>query len=123
LSYTSLTTPTSIYDYDLQERSFKLLKQQEVLGEFNKADYSSERLMVRARDGKKVPVSVVYAKSTSIDGSAPLLLYGYGSYGHNVDPYFSSVRLSLLNRDLCSPLRTFEDPKPWAGNGMMTEGC
>ncbi|MBD81362.1 MAG: oligopeptidase B [Crocinitomicaceae bacterium] len=98
LSYTSLTTPSSVYDYDMESREFKLLKQQEVLGTFHKKDYLSERLNIKVRDGVEVPVSIVYHKEIKIDGSAPLLLYGYGSYGHNIDPYFSSVRLSLLDR-------------------------
>lgn len=75
-----------------------LLKEQEVLGEFNKDDYQSERIMVTVRDGKKVPVSIVYKKGFKKDGTQPLLLYAYGSYGNSIDPTFSSARLSLLNR-------------------------
>ena len=98
LAYTSLTTPGTHFDYDMNTREFTLLKEQEILGVFDKEDYKSERLMVKVRDGVKVPVSLVYHKNTNLDRTAPILLYGYGSYGHNIDPYFSSGRLSLLNR-------------------------
>lgn len=98
-SYASLTTPNSVYDYNMNDRSQELKKQQEVLGgKFSPDDYVSERIMVPARDGAMVPVSIVYKKGYNKDGNAPLLLYGYGSYGANMDPYFSSVRLSLLDR-------------------------
>lgn len=96
--YTSLTTPGSVYEHDLNTADDSLLKQQEVVGTFNREDYSSERIWAPARDGKKVPVSIVYRKGTKLDGSAPLLLYGYGSYGSSTDPTFSSARLSLLDR-------------------------
>jgi oligopeptidase B len=97
--YTSMTTPSSVYEHDLNGQGTDLLlKQQEVLGSFRVSDYSSERIWATARDGQKVPVSIVYRKGTTMDGSAPLLLYGYGSYGHSIDPAFSSARLSLLDR-------------------------
>jgi len=99
LGYTSLTTPNSVFDYDMQSRTFKLLKQQEVVdNNFNKDNYHSERLFIPARDGVEVPVSIVYKKGFNKDGKQPLLLYAYGSYGSSMDPYFSSVRLSLLDR-------------------------
>ena len=98
MAYTSLTTPSSVYDFDMNTKSKELLKQQEVVGDFNAEDYTSERIFVEARDGAKVPVSIVYKKGTAIDGTAPLLLYAYGSYGYSMDPYFSSSRLSLLDR-------------------------
>lgn len=97
LGYTSMTTPSCVYAFDMNERSFDLLKQQEVLGEFSEEEYESKRLFVEVRDGAKVPVSLVYKKD-KLQKAAPLLLYGYGSYGHSLDPYFSSIRLSLLNR-------------------------
>lgn len=97
--YTSMTTPSSVFEHDLDGMGMDvLLKQQEVLGSFSVSEYSSERIWATARDGVKVPVSIVYRKGTAIDGSAPLLLYGYGSYGHSIDPGFSSARLSLLDR-------------------------
>jgi oligopeptidase B len=98
LGYTSMTTPNSTFDYDMKTRKLTLLKETEVLGGFDSNNYKSERFFVTARDGQKVPVSLVYRKDTKLDGSAPLLLYGYGSYGSSMDPYFSSVRLSLLDR-------------------------
>lgn len=98
IGYTSLTTPNTTYDYNMKTREFNLLKQQEVLGGYNPKEYQSERIYVKARDGVKVPVSIVYRKGFKKDGSQPLLLYGYGSYGASMEPYFSSVRLSLLDR-------------------------
>ncbi|MEN0006167.1 MAG: prolyl oligopeptidase family serine peptidase, partial [Bacteroidota bacterium] len=98
LGYTSMTTPNSTFDYDMETKAFTLLKEQEVVGDFNKEDYQSERFFVEVRDGEKVPVSMVYKKGFKKDGTQPVLLYGYGSYGATMDPYFSSVRLSLLDR-------------------------
>lgn len=98
IGYTSMTTPSTIYDYDMEGKTFEMLKQQEVVGGFNPDEYQSERLMVKARDGAEVPVSMVYRKGLKKDGTQPLLLYGYGSYGSSMEPYFSSVRLSLLDR-------------------------
>ncbi|MGF7139368.1 S9 family peptidase [Roseimarinus sediminis] len=97
-SYSSLTTPTSVYDYNMEERSRELKKQQEVVGGHNPAAYVTERLTIESRDGKQIPLSLVYQKGTKLDGKAPLLLYAYGSYGSTIDPYFSSTRLSLLKR-------------------------
>ncbi|MFC3812327.1 S9 family peptidase [Lacihabitans lacunae] len=96
--YTSLTTPNSTFDYNMDTREKVLKKEQEILGGFNKSNYKSERFFVTARDGAKVPVSLVYHKNTKIDGSAPLLQYAYGSYGASMDATFSSTRLSLLDR-------------------------
>jgi oligopeptidase B len=96
--YTSLTTPNSIYDYDMDTREKELLKQDEVLGGFDPANYVSERRFATARDGARVPVSIVYRKGTEKNGDNPLLLYAYGSYGASRDATFSSPRLSLLDR-------------------------
>lgn len=97
--YTSLTQPSSTFEYDMRDRTTILLKQQEVLEEnFASTNYISERVWATARDGKKVPISLVYHKDTIKSEETPLLLYGYGSYGHTVDASFSNVRLSLLNR-------------------------
>ncbi len=98
VGFTSMTTPNSVYDYDVNSKKLTLLKQQEVIGDFDPANYTSERINIPARDGKMVPLSVVRHKDTPLDGTAPLLLYAYGSYGNSMDPYFSSVRLSLLDR-------------------------
>jgi oligopeptidase B len=97
--YTSLTKPSSTYEYDMKEKTTILLKEQEVLGgKFLKEKYTSERIWAPARDGKQVPISLVYHKDTVKSENTPLLLYGYGSYGHTVDASFSSTRLSLLDR-------------------------
>ncbi len=97
-SYESMTTPPSVFDYDMTTREKTLRKQDKVLGGFDAADYRAERLWAEARDGVSVPVSVVYPKDFPKDGSGPLLLYGYGSYGASIDPGFSPSRLSLLDR-------------------------
>ncbi len=97
--YQSPTTPETTYDYDMASRERTLLKQEAVLGGFSSAAYRAERLWAPARDGERVPVSLVYRKDLfQKDGTNPLLLYGYGSYGHSIDPGFSSTRLSLLDR-------------------------
>jgi len=97
-NYQSLVTPSSVFDYDMDSRKATLLKETEVPGGFDKKNYKSERLFATAKDGTKIPLSVVYRKETKLDGSAPLLLYGYGSYGYSIAPTFSSNRLSLLDR-------------------------
>ncbi|WP_018617950.1 S9 family peptidase [Spirosoma luteum] len=97
-SYSSLTTPNSTFDYNMDTKEKTLKKQQDVLGGFDKNNYVSERVYATARDGVQVPVSLVYRKGTKKDGAAPLLQYAYGSYGYSMDPGFSSTRLSLLDR-------------------------
>ncbi len=97
-SYTSLTTPNSVYDYDVSTKNKTLKKQQEVVGGYNSKDYTTERIYATANDGTKIPISLVYKKGFKKDGNAPLLLYAYGSYGYSSDAYFSSTTLSLLNR-------------------------
>ena len=98
--YTSLTTPRSVYDFNMQTKERTLLKQKQVLGEeFDTDNYVSERIFATSRDGKtQIPISLVYRKGLQKNGENPLLLNGYGSYGNSSDPYFSSVRLSLLDR-------------------------
>ena len=96
--YTSLTTPYSVFDYDMATRTKTLRKEDPVLGGFDKHNYVTERLWASARDGVRVPVSVVYRKGFKPDGTAPLLLYAYGSYGYSMDARFNSSRLSLLDR-------------------------
>ncbi len=97
-AYTSLTTPNSVYDYNMATKEKKLMKEQPVLGGFDKNDYVTERVYATAKDSTKVPISLVYKKGMKKDGSSPLLLYGYGSYGASMDANFNSARLSLLNR-------------------------
>ena len=99
-AYQSFVTPSSVYDYDMDTRQATLLKQQEVLGGYDPTQYESERVWAVARDGTRVPVSLVYRKGTPRDGSAPMLLGGYGSYGASSNVSFSSNRLSLLDRGL-----------------------
>ena len=96
--YNSLVTPFSTFDYDMNTGKSTLLKQTEVPGGFDRTNYKSERVFATAPDGTKVPMSMVYRKGVKMDGSAPLLLYGYGSYGASIPPTFSSTRLSLLDR-------------------------
>lgn len=96
--YTSLTTPESEFDYNMASREKVLLKQQEVVGGYNKENYVTERLLAPAGDGNAVPVSIVYKKGFRKDGTQPLLLTGYGAYGISSDPYFSTTRLTLLDR-------------------------
>ncbi|MDW3192041.1 MAG: S9 family peptidase [Cytophagales bacterium] len=96
--YSSLTTPISTYDYDMETQDRELKKQQEIVGGHNSEEYDTERFFVTARDGAEVPVSLVYKKGMVKNGNAPLLLYSYGSYGSSTDPWFSSINLSLLNR-------------------------
>ncbi len=97
--YSSLTTPHSIYEYDFSRRSRKLLKMEEVLGNFDPADYQSRRIQALASDGREIPISLVFRRELLTPESGnPLLLYGYGSYGYSSDPYFNSPILSLLDR-------------------------
>jgi len=97
--YNSMTTPSSVIDFNMRTKEKEIKKEQEVLGgTFNKENYRSERIWTTARDGVKIPMSVVYHKDTKLDGNSPLLQYAYGSYGHTLDPNFSTIRLSLLDR-------------------------
>jgi oligopeptidase B len=98
-AYNSMTTPSSVIDFNMQTKEKVVKKEQEVLGgKFNKENYKSERIWATARDGVKVPMSLVYHKDTEINTKTPILQYAYGSYGSTIDPYFSTVRLSLLDR-------------------------
>lgn len=98
-NYNSLTTPSSVIDFNMETHEKDVKKETEVLGgKFNKDNYESKRIWATAADGTKIPVSMVYRKGMKLNGENPLLLYAYGSYGATIDPYFSSVRLSLLDR-------------------------
>lgn len=123
LGYTSLTTPNSVFDYNMQTREMQLLKEQEIVGGYNKTQYQSERLFATAKDGTKVPISLVYKKGFKKEGSQPLLLYAYGSYGHSMDPYFSSIRLSLLDRGFAFAIAHIrggeEMGRHWYENGKL----
>lgn len=96
--YTSLVTPFSVFDYDMDAHTRELRKQSEVVGGYDASQYVSERIFAAAPDGARVPISLVYRKGFTRDGQSPALLYGYGAYGSSIDPGFSSDRLSLLDR-------------------------
>ena len=121
--YESFITPRSVFDYDVTTRERVLRKQQPVLGGYDSTQYVSERLHATAADGTRVPVSVVYRRDTPRDGSAPLLLYGYGSYGISVPVTFSSNRLSLLDRGVIYAIAHIrgggELGKPWHDAGRL----
>ncbi len=122
--YNSLTTPTSVIEFNMRTQAFKILKEQEVLGgEFDKNNYNSERVWAIANDGTKIPISLIYRKGIKMDGSQPLLQYGYGSYGHTIDPYFSTTRLSLLDRGFIYAIAHVRGSeylgRPWYDNGKL----
>ena len=98
--YSSMITPQSTYDFDFKTRQSKLIKQQEIPSGYDKAQYETSRVWATARDGVKVPVSIMWKKGTKLDGKAPMLLYAYGSYGASMTPNFSSSRLSLVDRGM-----------------------
>jgi oligopeptidase B len=122
-SYQSLVTPPSVFDYDTATATSTLLKRQEVPGGYDPAQYVSERLWATARDGVKVPLSIVYKKGFERNGKAPLLLYGYGSYGFATPATFSSSRLSLLDRGMAYAIAHIrggnEMGEQWREDGML----
>ena len=98
-SYNSLTTPSSVIDFNFKTKNRSIKKEQAVVDpSFNKENYTSERIWAKGRDGEKIPISIIFKKSLKRNGDNPLLIYAYGSYGSTIDPYFSSIRLSLLDR-------------------------
>jgi len=97
-NYMSLVTPSSVFDYDMEAKTRELKKQEEVLGGYDPSQYQSERIFATADDGTQIPISLVYKKGMKRDGNNPLYLYGYGSYGASMDPFFNSNRLTLLDR-------------------------
>lgn len=121
--YTSLITPSSVFEYDMNNHNKTLLKQQVVIGGYDASMYVTERRHAIARDGVSVPISIVYKKGVKLNGTAPLLQYAYGSYGASMDPSFSSNRLSLLNRGFIYALvhvRGGEEMgRPWYEDGKM----
>jgi oligopeptidase B len=121
--YESFITPRSVFDYDLRTGQRILRKQQPVLGGYDSSQFVSERLHASASDGTQIPLSIVYRRDTPRDGSAPLLLYGYGSYGISIPVSFNSNRLSLLNRGLIYAIAHIrgggELGKPWHDAGRM----
>ena len=99
-NYSSMITPVSTYEYNFKTNKSELIKQQEIPSGYDKSKYETARVWTTARDGVKVPVSVVMKKGTKLDGSAPMLLYAYGSYGYSMTPNFSTARLSLVDRGM-----------------------
>ena len=97
-AYLSLTTPKTIFDFDLKNRTSKIVKMQEIPGGYNKDDYKTERIFAKSYDGTQIPITLVYKKGLVLDGNNPTLIYGYGAYGATIDPKFSSKRISLLDR-------------------------
>lgn len=123
IGYTSMTTPSSVIDFNMKNKTSEVKKVQPVLGNFNKDDYETKRIWVTARDGVKVPVSIVYRKDLKIGPDTPLLQYGYGSYGINMDVYFSIPRLSLLDRGFIYAIAHIrggqELGRPWYEDGKL----
>lgn len=124
IDYSSLNTPNTVYQFDLKTGQRKLLKQDEVLGDFSPDSYASERIFVEASDGKKVPVSLVYKKELfKKDGTNPLFQYAYGSYGLTIEPYFSGARLSLLDRGVVYAITHVRGGqmlgRPWYNDGKL----
>ena len=121
--YTSLVTPESVFDYDMEDRTRELKKQDEVLGGYDPSLYESERIFAKATDGAMVPISLVYKKGMVKNGQNLLLLYGYGSYGISSDPHFSSNRLSLLDRGFICAIAHIrggeEMGRDWYENGKL----
>jgi oligopeptidase B len=122
--YNSLTTPASIIDFDMINKTKDIKKEQEVLGgKFDKKNYISERIWATAEDGARIPMSVVYHKNTKKTKNTPLLIYAYGSYGHTIDPYFSTIRLSLLDRGFIYVIAHVRGGeylgRPWYENGKL----
>ena len=122
-NYQSLVSPGSVFDYDMNTRKATLMKETEVPGGFDKRNYVTERVFATAADGVKIPISIVYRHGVPHDGSAPLLLYGYGSYGVSIPPTFSSNRLPLLDRGVIYAIASIrgggELGEPWRDAGRM----
>lgn len=122
-NYQSLVTPSSAFDFDMNTQTSTLVKQTEVPGGFDRANYASERVFATASDGTRIPISLVYRKGTKRDGTAPLLLYAYGSYGVSIPPTFSPARLTLLDRGVVYAIAHVrgggELGEPWRDAGRM----
>ncbi|HDY75837.1 MAG TPA: S9 family peptidase [Candidatus Marinimicrobia bacterium] len=123
VGFTSMKTPFSTLDYNMDTRESTLLKQTEVVGGYQADDYETERLFATARDGKKIPISIVYKKGFKKNGKSNLLLYAYGSYGATMDPTFSMTRLSLLDRGFAFAIAHVRGSqtygRPWYNDGKM----
>lgn len=122
-TYESMTTPDSVYSYHIPSRKKSLLKQDEVIGDFKSENYQSKRIYATAKDGSKIPISLVYRQGLKKNGKNPTLLYGYGSYGLNIDPGFNSNRLSLLDRGFVFAIAHVRGSslmgRPWYEGGKL----
>ncbi|MFK5974148.1 MAG: S9 family peptidase [Flavobacteriaceae bacterium] len=123
-SYNSLGTPNSVIDFNMRTKTKEVKKEQEVLGgKFKKENYVEKRLWATARDGVKIPMSIIYHKNTKLDANTPILQYAYGSYGATIDPYFSTIRLSLLDRGFVYVLSHIRGGqylgRPWYEDGKL----
>ena len=122
-TYTSMVTPPSAIDYDVESRNRTVVKQTPVLGGFDASDYTTDRIWATAPDGVKVPISILHRKDTPLDGSAPALLYGYGSYEISIPPTFASMRLSLVDRGFVYAIAHIrgggELGRPWYDDGKL----
>ena len=123
-SYSSLTTPRSVYDYQMETREKKLMKRDEIPGgDFDPSHYEAHRIYGTADDGTRIPMSIVYRKGTELNGNLPTLLYGYGSYGITMDPGFNSARLSLLDRGFVFAIAHIRgsqvNGRPWYEDGKL----
>ncbi|MCC9042991.1 S9 family peptidase [Myroides sp. M-43] len=123
--YQSMNTPSSVIDFNMRTREKEVKKEQEVLGTFDKNDYIEERIWATAKDGVKVPMSLIYKKGMKKDGTNPFLQYAYGSYGYSMEPYFSTTRLTLLDRGFIyaiAHIRGGEDMgRQWYEDGKLLE--
>ena len=123
-NFSSLTTPSSVIDYDTKTKTKEIKKEQAVLGgTFDKKNYTAQRLWATGDDGTKIPISLVRHVNTELTPKTPILQYGYGSYGNTIDPYFSSGRLSLLDRGFVFVIAHIRGGeylgRPWYENGRM----
>jgi len=123
--YQSMATPSSVIDFNMKTKTKEIKKEQQVLGgKFDKNNYIEERIWATATDGTKVPMSIVYRKGLKKNGKNPVLQYAYGSYGLSMDPYFSSTRLSLLDRGFVYAIAHIRGGEDLGNvNGMKTASC
>ena len=122
--FNSMTTPSSVMEFDMVSKDNGILKEQEVLGgKFNKENYVEKRIWATAADGVKIPISLVYHKDTKLGATTPILQYAYGSYGSTIDPGFSTTRLSLLDRGFAYAIAHVRGGeylgRQWYDNGKM----
>ena len=124
-TYSSMTTPSQLYDYNMRTRERTLLKTQEVPSGHDAANYVTRRVMASAHDGESVPVSLLYRKDTALDGSAPCLLYGYGAYGMSIPASFNTNCLSLVDRGFVYAIAHIRGGKDrgyrWYDDGKMAK--